>query len=201
VFRQIAVIAAIAGLACGVLLTLLQQVEIVPLIRQAELFEKGAHGAPPGWLATLAANVVLATGFALLLAAAIVHRGTAGWRRGLLWGAAGYLAFFAAPALGLPPELPGAEHAALVNRQAWWIATAASSAGGLWIACFTKVHAVRALGIVLIVLPHLAGAPDHAIHGSSVPAELAAEFVRAAWLVNAMFWLALGTLTAALAAR
>lgn len=200
-FRRIVAAAAVAGLACGVLLTLLQHVEIVPLIRQAEAFEAGGHDELPTLLSTLAANVLVATGFALLLAAAIAFKPGSGWRRGLAWGVAGFVAFFVAPSIGLPPELPGAEHAPLTNRQLWWVGTALFTAAGLWLAVFVGHAAARVAGLALIVAPHLLGAPGHTLHGGGVPAELAREFVRATYLVNALFWLALGALVGRLSTR
>jgi cobalt transporter subunit CbtA len=184
----------LAGIASGVLLTAIQQLEIAPLIRQAEAFEQGVKGAPPSILSTLAANIVLATGFALLLAAAMALRGTSGWRRGLLWGVAGYFVFFVAPAAGLPPELPGTEAGPLRDRQIWWTVTVILSATGLGLAAFAKGIAMRALGLALIAAPHIAGAPVPAIHGSTAPPELVREFTRAAYVANAAFWLALGAL-------
>src|ERR1044072_7286687 len=88
-----------------------------------------------GWernLFTLGADVVTGVGFAFLLTAAIVFFGKgADWRRGLLWGLAGFACFTLAPALGLPPELPGTKAAVLNARQIWWIGTAVATAAGL----------------------------------------------------------------------
>jgi len=73
---------------------------------------------------TVAANILTAIGFALLLTGVYAIRGrqvnVAG---GLLWGLAA-CRFTAAPWLGLPPELPGMAVAELTARQTWWIATA-----------------------------------------------------------------------------
>ncbi len=121
-------------------------------------------------------------------------RGARGWRRGTLWGAAGYLVFFVAPAVGLPPELPGTEAAPLHDRQVWWTGTVILSATGLGLAVFAKNIAVRVLGLALMATPHIVGAPVAAIHGGTAPQELAREFVRAAYVANAAFWLALGAL-------
>ena len=193
-FRQLVIAAALAGLAAGLLLTALQQVEIVPLIRLAEMFEQDPHHHTPTILATMAANVVLATGFALLLAAAISVRGMSGWRAGLLWGVAGYAVFFVAPSLGLPPELPGTLPAPLLDRQLWWAGAVVSTAAGLWIAAFAREPHWRIAGLLLLVLPHAIGAPRPVALGGTAPMELARQFAIATYLVNAAFWLALGTL-------
>jgi len=186
-------IAALAGLPAGVLLTLAQRIEIVPLIRHAELFEHGGgHEAAPALWATLGANVVLATGFALLLAAALSFDRRADARRGLLWGAGGYFAFFVAPSFGLPPELPGAESAPLADRQLWWVATVAACALGLALTVFARNLALRAAGLVLIAGPFAIGAPEHAIHAHAVPPEIDHAFARATYLVNGLLWLGLG---------
>ena len=148
-------------------------------------------------LFTALANVTMGVGFALLLAAAIVLRGgVAGWRAGLVWGLAGYVVFFAAPTLGLHPEIPGTEAAPLADRQLWWAMTAALSAGGLALLAFNKRTLLKLLGAVLLVLPHLIGAPQPAVHGSAAPAELAQAFIYASALANVVFWLTLGGLLA-----
>lgn len=193
-FRRIVVAAALAGLISGLLLTIVQQVQVNPLIRQAELLEAAAHAGPPPLLATVAANIVLATGFALLLGAALSIRGKTGWRVGLLWGAAGFAVFFVAPALGLPPELPGTESAPLSDREVWWGATVAFSAAGLWLAVLDTRPAWRLLGIALLMVPHLLGAPQPAVPGGTASAEMANDFIRATLVANAVLWLALGGL-------
>jgi cobalt transporter subunit CbtA len=148
-------------------------------------------------LFTALANVTMGVGFALLLMAAIVLRGGGGgWRAGLLWGLAGYAVFFAAPALGLHPEIPGTEAAPLADRQLWWVMTAASSAGGLALLAFNRRMLFKLSGAVLLALPHLIGAPQPAVHGSVAPAELAQAFIYASALANAVFWLTLGGLLA-----
>ena len=86
---------------------------------------------------TVAANILTAIGFALLLTGVYAIRGRqVMWREGLLWGLAGFVVFTAAPGLGLPPELPGMAVAELTARQTWWIATAAATAGGLCLLAF-----------------------------------------------------------------
>jgi cobalt transporter subunit CbtA len=143
---------------------------------------------------TALANVVAAIGFGLLLAVCYALNGDVDAKRGVVWGLAGFAAFHLAPSLGLPPELPGAAAAALYDRQIWWIATAAATAGGLATAVFARGRAAKAAGIALIVLPHIIGAP--APEGpSAVPAELAASFVAGSLAVAAAFWALLGGMT------
>ena len=235
-FKQILTAGALAGILSGLLLSALQQIEIAPLIRAAEVREDAAAAAsvassakapatapaaaktghlhpapaaaPPAWapgtsgerlLSTVVANIVLATGFALMLGALLALRGTRGWRSGLAYGVAGYLVFFVAPSLGLPPELPGTESAPLPAREMWWIATVAASAAGLALIAFGNRPLLRVLGAALLVAPHAIGVPQHSPHHDIHPAEAVTAFIRATFIVNAVFWIALGGFSGLLA--
>ncbi|WP_288392809.1 CbtA family protein [uncultured Herbaspirillum sp.] len=145
---------------------------------------------------TVLANVSMAVGFALMLVAAFALSGrTISWRSGLLWGLAGYGVFFVAPSLGLPPEVPGTLAAPLHARQLWWVMTAAMTAASLGLFVFTRGWPYKLVGVLLLVVPHLVGAPQPEVHGSVAPEELAQAFIHATALANAVFWLALGGLT------
>jgi cobalt transporter subunit CbtA len=152
-----------------------------------------------GWqrnLFTLGADVVTGVGFAFLLTAAIVIFGKgADWRRGLLWGLAGFACFTLAPALGLPPELPGTEAAPLVARQVWWIGTVVATAAGLFAAVRLRNVYGYAVAVVLIVAPHIIGAPKPETAGGLAPEELEHKFVLIAIATSLVFWLVLGVLT------
>ncbi len=144
---------------------------------------------------TFLANLVMGVGFALALVAAMALRGApVDARSGLLWGAAGFAVFTVAPALGLPPEVPGAAAADLTARQLWWAATALATVAGLALTIFARHRALRGLGIIVLLLPHLIGAPQPAAgeHGA-VPAELASHFVVWSLATAALFWAVLGT--------
>ena len=199
--------AALAGLLAGVVLTTVQQLGISGLILEAEAYEPPPAGPaePAGhtaWeprstlergLYTALANITLAFGFALLLVAATTwHDKALHWRSGLAWGLAGYLVFFVAPALGLPPKLPGSETAPLIPRQAWWALTAAATATALALLVFARHRWLKIAGAVLLTLPHLLGAPQPAHPGITPPAELTRAFIAATALANALFWLVLG---------
>jgi cobalt transporter subunit CbtA len=153
---------------------------------------------PTGWTRpafTALFNALAGVGYGLLLVAGMTLAGRPmTGTTGLLWGLAGFVAFAAAPALGLPPELPGIPAADLVARQSWWIGTAAATAAGLAALAFGAATLVKAAGGVLMVVPHLIGAPHLAEHveGAGVPADLAAQFVAASLLSALLFWLALG---------
>lgn len=227
IFKKIVSVAALTGILAGLLLTAVQQVQVLPLILKAEVYEEAAEaarqpGTPAavtapaqeahehqaheheawepenGWernLFTAGANIIVALGFALLLGAAVTLRGgKLDWRSGLLWGLAGYAVFFVAPSLGLPPELPGTEAAELTHRQAWWIATAIITATGLGLIAFGRQWAIKIAGALVLVVPHLIGAPQPAVHGGVAPAELMNQFIIATAITNAALWLALGGL-------
>ncbi|HEY0526920.1 MAG TPA: CbtA family protein [Stellaceae bacterium] len=149
---------------------------------------------------TLLANIIVGAGFGLLLSGAFAMREAAGGRapdarQGVLWGLAGFAAFALAPSFGLPPELPGSHAADLPLRQAWWLATAVGTAGGLALLVFTQHLGWRIAGIVLIAAPHIVGAPHPAVHAAgTAPPELAAAFAAASLVTAALFWTVLGSL-------
>ncbi|MBC3451568.1 CbtA family protein [Pseudomonas mosselii] len=214
--------AGFSGLLATLLLTLLQSFWVAPLILQAETYESAApvaehheHGdaAAPhehehsaeawspedGWqrvLSTTGGNLVVAVGFALILVALYSLREPNRVATGALWGLAGFAVFCLAPTLGLPPELPGTAAADLGQRQNWWIGTAAATAAGLALLVFARHWLFKALGVALLVIPHLIGAPQPAVHESLAPQALETQFKIASWLTNAAFWLALGLLSA-----
>lgn len=164
---------------------------------QAAGDEASDEGGGRFWL-TLIANLVGGAGFGLLLAAGMSLVAAIGrhidWKKGLLWGLAGYGAFQLAPALGLPPEIPGAAVAELGARQGWWIMTVLLTGIGFAWAAFAPRPWMKALAAVPIVIPHLIGAPAPAHHGGLAPETLATQFIYAALITNFVFWLALGGL-------
>ncbi len=154
------------------------------------------------FLYTAAADVLSAIGFALVLvAAAEALGGFRGWRGGLLFGIAGFLIVSLAPGLGLPPELPGMPAAELGPRQIWWVATALCTAISLGLLAYSRSPMLAALAVVLLVAPHLVGAPLPPTHETEVPMALEARFVNAVYATNLIFWAVLGTLTAVLRQR
>jgi len=151
---------------------------------------------------TAAANVLTAIGFALLLAGFFaVRSGSTGesvsWHEGLLWGLAGFAVFTIAPGLGLPPELPGVPAAPLLSRQIWWFAAVLATAAGLGLIVFRRSVPASIAGLILIILPHLIGAPELEHIETNVPSSLSHQFVVAVTLTSLVFWFALGGLTSA----
>lgn len=142
------------------------------------------------------ANIIAGIGFALILVACIALTGRpVDGRAGVLWGIAGFAAINLAPALGLPPEVPGAMAAELGARQGWWMLCVAATATGLWMLIFRHGAIWVIAGIVTMALPHLIGAPQPVRIGGPVPPELAGHFVAASLVTAAIFWCALGWLS------
>jgi cobalt transporter subunit CbtA len=154
-------------------------------------FERNAY--------TALANVLTAIGFALVLAGffAIRSDGTRrlSWHEGLVWGLAGFTVFTLAPGIGLPPELPGVPAAPLLSRQLWWILAAAATAGGLGFIFLRRTVPAAIAGLILLVLPHLIGAPELDQVETNVPSSLSHQFVVAVTLTSLVFWSLLGVLT------
>ena len=154
-----------------------------------------ANGLERTLYSTLA-NIIAGIGFALILVACIALSGrNVDGRTGVLWGIAGFAVINLAPALGLPPEVPGAMAAELGARQGWWMLCVAATAVGLWMLIFRHGAFWVVGGIVIMALPHLIGAPQPARIGGPVPPELAGHFVAASLVTAAIFWCALGWLS------
>jgi cobalt transporter subunit CbtA len=151
---------------------------------------------------TAGADILTAIGFAMLLSGAyVLSRRQVAWREGVFWGLAGFAVFTIAPSLGLPPELPGMPATALGPRQEWWLATAALTAAGLGLLVLRQQAWSAALGILLIVAPHLWGAPPPASEATAVPEALWRDFVVAVTVTNFVSWVLLGSMTGFLHAR
>ena len=141
---------------------------------------------------TAVSNVATAIGFALLLGAIFAWRGGTTWRQGLVWGGAGFVVFFANPAIGLHPEIPGAFAAGLPDRQLWWLFAVVCSGAGAGLLLLARKAAVKGAGAVLLAVPHLAGAPHPDVMGGLAPQALADQFIIATAITNGVFWLILG---------
>lgn len=230
ILRRILTAGLLAGVVAGLAFTVVQQLKVTPLILAAEVYENAEAEAPAAhahdgavaahahdaeaWSPedgieriayTVAANILAGVGYGCILVAGMVFAGRRlDWRRGLLWGLAGFAAFAFAPALGLPPELPGMAAADLAGRQLWWIATALATLAGLGLIVFApaklRIAAVVG-GIALLLLPHLIGAPEHAAESGALPAELAARFAVASLIAQAAFWAALSAVAGHLLGR
>ena len=142
---------------------------------------------------TAVSNIVTAIAFSLMLVAVFLLRGkTVDMNSGILWGAAGFAVFALAPALGLPPELPGMTAAVLESRQVWWIGTVIATAIGIGLFTESKTILPKIAALALLAAPHLIAAPHPFLFESNVPAELSAQFAVASLVTSAFFWLVLG---------
>lgn len=157
---------------------------------------------------TVLSNVLAATGFASVLLACMsilqllgVTRVNVG--KGVLWGIAGFTAFFLAPAVGLPPEIPGVEAAALESRQLWWLAAVGGVGLGILMLFFAPRY-VKILGALAIATPYLMPIPhlDGPAFTHPDPAAVLAltdlhqQFIVASGAVNLLFWVVMGALAA-----
>lgn len=223
-FRNMIFSAVVAGVLAGLLLSAVQRLQVVPIILEAETYEVSeepgaavsadghahthshSHDAAEeeGWAPkdgaertsyTVLANILAGIGFSLLLAAAIMFKNQSGLKKGLLWGLGGYIAFFAAPSLGLLPEIPGTVAADLASRQIWWGATVVATIAGLGMLVFAESILIKGIGVILLVVPHLVGAPHPAEYSGLAPESLADAFVQATAIANGLFWVVLGGLT------
>ena len=221
-FRNIVVLAAIAGAIAGLGMTVMQRFATVPLILKAETFEEQpeaaeapaaghehaagtpAHDHGDGWAPqdgfertafTAAANVVTGIGFALLLiAVSELFGGIRDWRQGVYWGLAAFAVFTLAPGLGLPPELPAMPAAELGARQAWWVGTVVATGVALWLLFYQRSLIGVIAAFALLVAPHIIGAPQPESHASPIPAGLHHSFVVAVVLTALVYFALLGGL-------
>lgn len=197
--RNLVSSALLAGVAAGLIAALLQFAFVIPSLLEGELYETGARvhfatdgstqsekGAPSlgGEMSrhamTVGFNIITYAGYGLLLLAAMIFAEEKGTRltprSGLIWGVAGFVAVQLAPAIGLPPELPGTPAAEVTPRQIWWFATIIATAAGLALIAFGKGWTAL-LSVPLLLAPHIIGAPHLDTYWGVAPPELSAHFV------------------------
>ena len=151
-----------------------------------------ADGLERTLLTTLTA-MLTGAGYALIMAAvALFGNREISLRTGLFWGLCGFLAASFAPAVGLPPELPGMPAADVTSRQVWWFGTIVCTGLALWVLTSDRPWSNKAAAAVLLLAPHVIGAPQPASHESTVPAGLAAQFATASLGANLVFWCLIG---------
>lgn len=213
-FKRILVTALLAGLLAGVAISVIQEFTTTPIILHAESLEgkevEAAHkheglDGEETWrpseglertLFTALTNVLTGIGFALIMVAGIALSGRpVDGRIGVIWGIAGFATIGLAPALGLPPELPGTLAGDLGARQGWWLFCAAATGAGLWMLVFRHGAIWIPAGVALMAFPHLIGAPSPDRIGGAIPPELAAHFAAASLVTAAIFWSTLGWLS------
>ena len=216
--KNLFVSAICAGIVAGLIAALLQFIFVIPVLLEGELFETGARlhfgndGSPqsdrgvPGlgddWgrhSMTVAFNIITYTGYGLILAAMISYAALKGSftpsRQGITWGLCGFIAVQLAPAIGLPPELPGTLAAEIGPRQMWWLGTIVATAVGMGLIAFGRSYLPLG-GIAIMLVPHLVGAPHLDAFFGVAPPELAAEFATLSLGTSAVGWAVLGYVVA-----
>ncbi len=216
-FKNMLSSALFAGFAAGLIAAVLQIYFLVPVLLEAELYETGqlTHFGGEGFVPntiplehdwarngmTMLSTIAIYIGFAMLVVAGIAYADSRGIapqvKTGLLWGLAGFAAIQLLPSLGLPPELPGMIAAEVTARQIWWAGTVICTLVAIGSFAFTNDWRFWVGGVLILMLPHLIGAPHPEVFGGTVPPELAAQFVGLSLGVGAISWAILGLFSAA----
>jgi cobalt transporter subunit CbtA len=213
-FRHMMTLVLLSGAAAGLILFAVQHLTIEPLIQKAEVYEKAGedaaiaagtgHHHDEGWQPadgwertsfTALATVLTGIGFAAVLFGVVFLAGKPlNPKSGLLWGLAAFTCIGLARAFGLPPQPPGVAAADIYARQIWWVGTVVATAIALWLFFGKGIpKLVRPLGIVVLIIPHLIGAP--VANGENVvPAQLIHRFAMLSIATTGMFWLLLGSM-------
>ena len=144
-------------------------------------------------LFTTAASLLAGAGFAAMLAGvSFLSNIPITKKNGMIWGICGFLAVAVAPAVGLPPEVPGMPVADLLSRQIWWACTIAATGTGIYLVAIRPELWAKVSAVVLIALPHIIGAPIAPNTPTTVPPSLAGEFVANSIAAAAVFWCVMG---------
>ena len=211
-FTRILTSALFAGAAAGLITALLQLMFVQPVLLHAELYESGelvhfggaaisAHQDVGGidlmrdGLSVLF-TMLTYTGYALILVAAMALAEARGAsitaRTGLLWGLAGFIVVHFAPGVTLAPEVPGVAAADVADRQVWWFATVTAAAVAVWLIAFGRNWIAWGAAAVLLLAPHVIGAPEPETFAGPVPTEIGALFAGRAFGVGMAAWVILG---------
>jgi cobalt transporter subunit CbtA len=215
-FTRILTSAVFAGAGAGLIIALLQFAFVQPVLLHAELYENGTlvhFGAEPVSAIqkvfsfdpvrdglSLLFTMLTYCGYALILVALMSVAEDRGAlitpRSGMIWGLMGFIAAHLAPAFSLPPEVPGVAAADVLLRQYWWFATVALAAVAMWLIAFHFTKMGIAAAVVLLLLPHIIGAPQPDVFTGPVPTEIGALFASRALSVGLMAWILLGAFCA-----
>lgn len=211
---RIVTTALLSGFTAGILAAVLQFFLVQPLLLHAELFESGnlthfgsttlgtaAHATwsvvdPTREGLSVVFTALTYTGYSFMLVAGLALAVSRGHhvtlRNGIIWGIAGFVTVQLAPAMGLPPELPGAGAADVTTRQVWWFATVAATGWGLWLIAFGQSNFSWVFGVTALAIPHIIGAPEPDILTGPVPPEIAAHFASRSLGTGLAAWAILG---------
>ncbi|QFT98590.1 putative cobalt transporter subunit (CbtA) [Roseovarius sp. THAF8] len=213
VFTRLLTSALFAGAAAGLIIALLQLFFVQPVLLHAELYEGGelvhfgtdstVSATPdlPGFDAvrdglSIVFTMLIYSGYAMVLVALMSlaeNRGAAiNARTGLIWGVAGFVAVHLAPGFTLAPEVPGVAAADVYERQVWWFATVLTAAIAMWLIAFSRNWAGWGAAVVLLLAPHVIGAPEPEVFTGPVPTEIGALFASRALGIGLAAWVMLG---------
>ncbi len=215
-FTRILTSALFAGFAAGLIAAVLQLVFVQPVLLHAELYETGAklhfgtegsvsHGPALTFDAmrdglSILFSALVYTGYGLMLIAAMALADERGvkitTRKGILWGLAGFITVHFAPAISLPPEVPGSAAADVATRQVWWFSTIAVTGLSMALIAFGQNWKAWGAAIVLLLLPHVIGAPHPDTFTGTTPPELGSLFASRALGVGLAAWVLLGLFAA-----
>ncbi|WP_306120173.1 MULTISPECIES: CbtA family protein [unclassified Roseitalea] len=214
-YTRIVTSALFAGAATGLIASLLQLSFVQPVLLHAELYESGelvhfgaqASGAvsahqdvggidPLRDGLSIVFTMLIYAGYGLIMVAAMAlaeQRGARiNARNGMIWGICGFVVAHLAPGFTLAPEVPGVAAADVHARQAWWFATVAAAAVGVWLIAFGRSWLAWGIAALLLVAPHVVGAPQPDAFTGPVPTEIGALFAARAFGVGLVAWLLLG---------
>jgi cobalt transporter subunit CbtA len=206
----------LAGAATGLVVALLQLFLIQPLIIEAERYETGVmvlpgpeavapdrapdHGnieaSVKSGLTRGALTVLFLTltwsGFGLLAAAGVATAQLVAPDRPITVlgiAIAGFATAALAPALGLPPELPGMPAADIEARRIWWIWSGLAMLAALTLAFRFRSFGARFVSFAVAASPHVFGAPSAPLAVATIPPDLAALYVSRVLGVSFFGWL------------
>ena len=212
-FTRILTSALFAGAGAGLITALLQLYFVQPVLLHAELYEGGElvhFGAGEAASAvqelggfdpvrdglSIIFTMLIYAGYALVLVALMSlaeERGAViNGRSGLIWGICGFIAVHFAPGLSLAPEVPGVAAADMTARQIWWGATVLAAAIAMWLIAFGQSWTAWGAAVVLLLAPHVVGAPQPDVFTGPVPTEIGALFAARAFGVGLAAWVMLG---------
>ncbi len=144
---------------------------------------------------TGAASLLAGGGFAAVLAGLSLLLNVPITRaNGWVWGLSGFFAVHVATGLGLAPEVPGMPVADLAARQIWWVGTIMATGAAIYCFAIRPEPWAKAIGVALLLIPHIIGAPHAPEGATTVPPALAAEFAANAIAAACLFWLVMGWL-------
>lgn len=198
-FHKIVYYALLVGILSGLIVTIVQFWQVVPIIHSAEVFEsqpslevqdfelsEDAHDLEhtKAWTPkdgfertayTFLSNSVIAAAFAIIMLVAMLiaykNKDTIrfDWRYGLGWGSAGYIIFFLAPALGFPPEIPLATTTVSLEMRQLWWLLAVVCTAAGLAGLIFGKAPWRWVAPILLVVPHLLITPDSSTTFNNLP--------------------------------